>query len=129
MLELGRDAETDESFGLRHVLSPGMVPEIQEEDIRAGGGPGTSETDDQGDLRGLWPRDSGDGDSGGAHSPAAIVSAIAIDWGSGENHKESKREGAVSRVPGTEEKAMGRGIVGGRIFRPNSGRPNDSGCD
>ena len=54
-----RGHETDESFGLRHGLPSGLVSEIPEKDLRAGRGPGTSGTDDPGDLRGVRHRDSG----------------------------------------------------------------------
>ena len=105
------------------------MPEIPEKDIRAGGGPGTSETDGGGDLRGVRDRDSRDGADGGSYSPARIVRAVEINWGCGQNHKESERAGTVSRVPGAQEEALGRRVVGGRILRPDSRRPNDSGRD
>ena len=124
-----RGTEKDESFGLRHELPSGVVPEIPEEDLRAGGGPGTSETDGWGDLRGVRHRDPGDGDHGGPYPSAGLVPAISVDRGSREDHQEPERAGVVSRVPGAEETAVGRGAVGRGILRPDSRRPNDSGRD
>ena len=45
-----RGDKTDESFGIRHELPSGVVSEIQEENISKGGGEGTSETTDRGNL-------------------------------------------------------------------------------
>jgi len=126
---MNRGAETDESFGLRHELSSGLVSEIPEEDIRAGGGPGTSETDGGGDLRGVRHRNPGNGDHGGSHPSAGLVPAISVDWGGGEDYQKPERAGAVSRVPGAQEEALGWGAVGGRILCADSRRPNDSGRD
>ena len=124
-----RGHQEDESFGLRHGLSFGVVSEIPEEDLRAEGSPGTSGTDDPRDLRGLRHRDSGNGNPGRAHPSSAIISTISIDRGGREDHQEQQWAGVVPRVPGIEKEAVGRGIVGRRIFRPDSRRPDDSGRD
>ena len=124
-----RGTEKDESFGLRHELPSGVVPEIPEENLRAGGGPGTSETDGRGDLRGVRHRDPGNGNHGGSHPSAGLVPALSVDRGGREDYQEPERAGNVSRVPGAQEEALGWRVVGGRILRPDSRRPNDSGCD
>ena len=129
VLYMKRGIEKDESFGLRHQLSFGEVSEVPEGHLRAGGGPGTSETDGRGDLRGVRHRDPGDGDYEGPHPSAGVVPAISIDRGGREDYQEPERAGAVSRVPGAQEKTLGRGTVGRRILRPDGRRPNDSGRD
>jgi hypothetical protein len=126
---MNRGTEKDESFGLRHELPSGVVSEVPEGHIRAGGGPGTSETDGPGDLRGVRHRDSGNGDDEGPYTSSGVVSAVSVDRGGREDHQEPERAGVVSRVPGAQKEALGRGVVGRRIFRPDSRRPNDSGRD
>ena len=91
-------AESNESFGLRHELPSGLVPDIPEKDIRTGRGPGTSETDGGGDLRGVRDRDSRDGTDGGPYPPAGIVRAVKIDRGRCENHKVFERDDVRERA-------------------------------
>ena len=129
MIYMKRGTEKDESFGLRHQLPSGVVSEIPEGHLRAGGGPGTSETDGPGDLRGVRHRDPGDGADEGPYPSAGVVPAIPVDRGGRKDDQEPERAGAVSRVPGAQEEALGRRVVGGRILRPDSRRPNDSGRD
>ena len=83
-----RGNKENESFGLRHELSSGVVPEIQEEDISARGSEGTSEAIDQGDQRRVSIRNNRAGNIRRTYSYHAVVSTLAIDWGSGQNHKE-----------------------------------------
>lgn len=127
MLYMKRGTEKDESFGLRHELSSGVVSEVPEGHLRAGGGPGTSETDDRGDLRGVRHRDPGDGDYEGPYPSAGVVPAISVDRGGREDHQEPERARSVSRVSGAQKEALGRGAVGRRILRPDGRRSNDSG--
>ena len=128
MLKYKGDAEADESFGLRHLLPSGLVPEVSEKDLRSGGGPGTSGTDGPGNMRGVRYRCFGNGTQGGTYPSSGLVSAESLNRGSGENHKESKRARVVPRVPEFEEKVMGRGDMGRRVLCPDSRRPDDSGC-
>ena len=104
-----------------------MVSEISEEDLRAGGGPGTSETDGPRNLRSIRYRDSGNGDHGRSHPSSGIVPPISVDRGGREDNQKQQRAGVVSRVPGIEEEVVGRGDVGRWIFRPDGRRPDDSG--
>src|SRR4030042_1856320 len=86
-----RGIAKDESFGLRHMLSSGLVPEIQEEDLRAGGSPGTSDADDSGNMRGVRHRNIRNGDHGRTHPSAGFISTLAIDRGGREDYKEQQR--------------------------------------
>ena len=121
------DAQADESFGLRLCVPSGLVSEIPERYLRAAGDSGTSRENDQGDLRGVRHRDSGNGGHGRPRPSLGYVPAISIDRGGRQNHQKQQRAGIVSRVPKSEKKIVGRGTVGGRIFRPHSRRPSDSG--
>ena len=118
--------KTNESFGLRHLLSSGVVSEIQERHIQKARGEGTSETIDRGDLRGVQDRGDRVGNCGRSYSCDGILSTITIDRGSGEDNKEQQCEDIVSRVSRIEEEALEWGDVGGWIFCPNGGRSNDS---
>jgi hypothetical protein len=129
MINYKGDAEANESFGLRHVVPSGLVPQVSEKDFRAGRGPGTSGTDHSGNRRGVRYRDTGDGADGGTHSCFGIVSAEPVDRGGSENHKKFERARAVPRVPEFEKKFVGRGDLGRRVFCPDCRRPNDSGCN
>jgi hypothetical protein len=124
-----RGDQADESFGLRHGVSSGVVSEVPEEDLRAGGGPGTSGEDGTGNMRGLRYRGCGDGSDGRAYPSSGIVPAITVDRGGREDHQKQQRTGVVPRVPGTEEETVGRGDMGRRIFRADGRRPDDSGRD
>jgi len=124
---MGRGDQTNESFGLRHVLPSGLVSEVSQEDIRAGRGSGTSGTDDPGNRRGVRYRDTGDGADGGTCPSVGLVSAEPIDWGGRADHKKLERPRAVPRVPGFEKEAVGRGGMGRRVFCPDGRRPDDSG--
>ncbi len=127
LIKYQSDTEAGKSFGLRHLLSPGLVPEIQEEDLRSGGDPGTSGTDGSGNLRGVRYWGFGIGTAGGTYPPSGLVSAESLDWGGGPNHKEPERAGFVPRVPEFEEKAVKRGDMGGRVLCPDGGRPTRDG--
>ena len=124
-----RGDQEDESFGLRHELSSGVVSEVPEEDLRAGGSSGTSGTDDTGDLRGVRHRDTGNGAHGRTPPSSGVVPAVSIDRGGREDHQEQQWAGVVPRVSGIEEEAVGRGAVGRRIFCADGRRPDDSGRD
>ena len=126
MLKYQSGTEAGESFGLRHLLPSGLVPEIPEEDLRSGGGPGTSGTDGSGNLRGVRYRSFGAGTAGGTYPRLGLVCAEPLDWGGRANHKEPERAGFVPRVPEFEKEAVGRGDLGGWILCPDGRRPDDS---
>jgi hypothetical protein len=126
MLKYKSDAEAGESFGLRHVVPSGLVPEIPQEDLRPGGDPGTSGTNGAGNLRGVRYRNSGAGTAGGTYPRFGIVCAEPVDWGGRANHQEPEWTGVVPRVPEFEEESVGRGDLGGWILCPDGWRPDDS---
>ena len=119
--------ETDESFGLRLCVPSGLVCQIPEGRLRAARDPGTSGENDPRNMRGVRHRDSGNGGHGRTRPSLGFVPAISIDRGGRQDNQKQQWAGVVSRVPEFEKEIMGRGIVGGWIFRSHSRRPSDSG--
>ena len=110
----------NQSCGLWHQISSGMVSKILEGPVHARVAARAGGWAFQGDSRGIWIRHRGDGSSERPHPHLSVVSTEVLDRWSSKDPEKYQRPRAVPSIPIDQEKALEGRALGGWIFCADS---------